>query len=742
MAEAKDAYRLAMREASNAAWEHDWPTAIRAYQAALQAAPNDSQALAGLGFALVEANRIEEALAVYQKVSQIVPNDPIARERMGYILEMLDRTGEAARQYFAVAEIYFARKDVHRALPNWERAARLAPELMQAHQRLAAIYDQGGDAPRASREYLMIAILFQRHNDLQKAHQALRRALALDATSTEVREALDDLRQGRPIRPPAMLQEKSAAITQHGVDMSEFEEDEEKKRSPIDEAAELAMGILAEAVFSDEFPMDAAPFIIKGTEQHRVGDVENAIANYEAALNAGHSHPALLLCLGLLYQQSRNTQKAIDILPGVMNERPEYAIAGHLALGQAYFVEDRALEAAQHLIEAIRQADRLLSDQVDEGGYERLLDGITLQSAEQLADDIRAKVAYLSDRDWRSKLARTLNGFIAQGKDNYVPDLMELIIEGGRPEIASVMQTIDSYLMRNMLHMALDETHYALEKSPDYLPAHVRVTDILVKEGRTQDAADKLRIIADTYLIRGNADKAADLFAKVLEVWPADLDARVRLIRMLKSQGRVNEAIRHYSELADAQRDILLQEEAKATYLKALEYGRANHADAPLLVAILKELADLESSRLDWRQALTYYQQVVELAPDDEDATLEMINLQFQLGQEQQAVAALDSYMRYCITSGRVDRVLPTLEDQVRTRPDQMALRQRLAEVYLQQKRLPEAVAQLDALGEMQLEAGLQDAAIKTIRRIIALNPADIEGYRRLLAQLEGAGSG
>ena len=53
----------------------------------------------------------------------------------------------------------------------------------------------------------------------------------------------------------------------------------------------------------------------------------------------------------------------------------------------------------------------------------------------------------------------------------------------------------------------------------------------------------KLNLVGETYLVRGNADKAADLFAEVIELWPADMEARNKVIEMLKMQGRVSEAV-------------------------------------------------------------------------------------------------------------------------------------------------------------------------------------------------------
>jgi hypothetical protein len=47
-----------------------------------------------------------------------------------------------------------------------------------------------------------------------------------------------------------------------------------------------------------------------------------------------------------------------------------------------------------------------------------------------------------------------------------------------------------------------------------------------------------------------------------------------------------------------------------------------------------------------------------------------------------------------------------------------------------------EAIAELDAIGNLQLEAGQTQAAIRTIQAIIRLGPDNVRGYQQLLAQL------
>jgi hypothetical protein len=65
-----------------------------------------------------------------------------------------------------------------------------------------------------------------------------------------------------------------------------------------------------------------------------------------------------------------------------------------------------------------------------------------------------------------------------------------------------------------------------------------------------------------------------------------------------------------------------------------------------------------------------------------------------------------------------------------------MALRARLARAYIDAGRREEAIRELDALGELQLDAGLREQAMSTVRFIISLKPKNLEAYRQLLAQL------
>lgn len=745
-----DAYQAAIREAASAAWDKDWPRAIQAYQQALRLVPDDPQALVGLALSLMEARQHAEALRLFGRVSQLVPGDPLPHEKMAEIHQLAGDLTAAADEYLAAGEIYLARKDLQRAIPNWEQAVRLDPSQAKARMRLALAYERDSATHReAVLEYLHLARLFQAQGQIARAEKSLQRALDIDPINPDVRNALDDLKRGKPIQVPTGLELAPPPVQRPAADkpviverqeedrLLEAVEEAQEGRSPADEAARYAMERLADSIWNGDVPSGAQVPLLKALDAHQVGDVEAAIEGYQQALQAGVSDPGLRFCLGVLYAHALRFDQAIELLNAVVHQ-PEYALAGHLMLGEAHFARGDMLEAAQHLLRALQLADRQVSETGDEDGYERALASLPEQPDEHLGDLARSLAYYLDDPQWRTKLRQTLAGYADEGKTNYVQDLLELIGEGGRPEIAEIMRRIDFYLERGMMNMASDEAHYAIERAPDYLPAHRRLADILLRSGRTQDAAAKLNLIAETYLMRGNKDKAADLFTEVIELWPADVNARRRVIDILRSQERVAEALRYYVELAELFYRITADpEQAVAVYQEALDYARHHNVEPKQELLILQALADIESQRLNWRKALGYFERILEIDPDLEEAALAAVDLHFQLGDTAGGVAALDNYLRRCVIGRRAARITPILQEQVRKYPGVIPLRQRLAEVYRQQGRLQEAVAQLDTIGDQLLEAGRLEDAIAVIRRIIALNPPGVQGYIQLLQQLE-----
>src|SRR5690606_3280720 len=161
-------------------------------------------------------------------------------------------------------------------------------------------------------------------------------------------------------------------------------------------------------------------------------------------------------------------------------------------------------------------------------------------------------------------------------------------------------------------------------------------------------------------------------------------------------------------------------------------------ASSEKLVRIKHRMADIDQMRLDIRKAQRTYEEIIELDPEDERARRMLIDLNYRQGNQVEAIKRLDQLLSRYAKNKQVNRIMQLLEELVTLYPNDTGLRSRLAAIYRQLGRKKDAVIQLDALGELQLEAGVHEEAANTIRQIIALNPEGVEDYKRLLAQLGG----
>ena len=127
-----------------------------------------------------------------------------------------------------------------------------------------------------------------------------------------------------------------------------------------------------------------------------------------------------------------------------------------------------------------------------------------------------------------------------------------------------------------------------------------------------------------------------------------------------------------------------------------------------------------------------------QLNPDDERVLRQLVDLYFKQRKTEQAIENLDSLLVIFQHKNQSAKPLDLLKELTTSYPENTFLRERLAVTYVESGMKQAAIAEYDALGEMQLEKGLRDQAMRTIQAILDLEPEDIEGYRRLLSQIGG----
>lgn len=311
------------------------------------------------------------------------------------------------------------------------------------------------------------------------------------------------------------------------------------------------------------------------------------------------------------------------------------------------------------------------------------------------------------------------------------------ILTAGSEKVLESLYLSQEYERRNLLNSAAEEVYRAIGLSPDYLPAHIRLGEVLALQGQTEAAVSKFVAVGDTFRARGDMNGAISMYERVVEISPLDLSIRSRLVDLLKRHGQIDQSLEHYMALGEAYYQLAQVDKARETYQAALKLAPRGSPEHKWRARILRHIADIDMQRFEWRRALSAYQEIRKEDPFDERTAITLIDLYFKLHQPNLALRELDVYLKQLISSGRGAKVPGILQDMVSRYPTSSGLVERLIRLYLAQKRTADVIEILDRLGEAQLDAGMTEEAAATIRRIIQFNPPNVASYRQLLKQLQ-----
>lgn len=744
MAGNREAYEQAMNSGHNAAWDQDWGMAVSAYGRAIQEYPEDPEAHIHLGLGLLEMGRLEDALKVYTRAHQLAPDDPIPLEKSADVLERMGRLREAAQQYVNVSEVYLAQRDLSKAIYNWEQATRLTPGLVPVHAKLAQAYERIGDKKKAIYEYLTLAFNFRRVNDVDKAIKASQRALRLDRNNAQVLNILHVLESGGEILPPtddgASASNARRAVAFDREDARQNISDDDPL-GPLGESMSYALGLLAGYIMEGGDGIKIAGDALQAMEAHRQGFNDAAIAAYRQA-DARLRHPAIKMNLGGLLVLGDQPDDAIKPLMDAINA-PQMAGGAYHGLGLAYQKLSKPRQAVRYLLQALEYVDSdqaLLPEESEELSsiYQQI--GRTLDTVNDENIEIIAKrfVELLKGKDWKQRIADTRRQLEETLREQGERGVIDILIAEESDRLTQSIGMIDRYMRQGFLILAMDEAHRAVEFSPSYLPVHLRMAEIMIREGRLRNAVAKYNTIARTYLSRGENDRARQILTNVLEMAPLDVAVREGLIELLEMEEKWDEALDQYIDLADTHHQLGNFDKSRETYVLAERIALRVNASPDKIVRIKHRIADIDQMRLDIRKAQKTYEEIIQLDAEDERAHRMLVDINYRQGNQVEAIRRLDKLLGLYARNKQVNRITQLLEELVTLYQNDTGLRSRLAAIYRQLGRRQDAIVQLDALGELQLEAGLHKDAANTIRQIIALNPEHVDDYRKLLGQLGG----
>ncbi len=531
----------------------------------LEADPNDGEALAIAGEALLKLGNAKEAEDLLRRAAALSPAD--ARVRSGIALAQLER-GESTQGFAALESI---------AKESADTVADLA--LVSAHMKrreydaaLAAVDRLIAKQPGSASAYELRGQVLTTRRDLVGARQAFEKALAIDPRLFSVTASLAalDLAERKPEQARTRIEEAVKADPENhharvvlatilGRTGAPYEQVRDTllqaiKMAPSDPTPRLLLVQAAigarrhkEAVtYAQEamavMPNDLDVLDALGRAQMHSGDSQQAIATFRRITGVDPNSARAHVRLADIMKSSGNRFGAIASMRRALELEPDLEPA-RAGLVELLVAEGRGKEALDMARELQRRQPQSASGYLLEGAVHR-----RLKAPEAAVSTYRTGLQKAQAKDELARaLYRTLGGAgrVAEA-DRFAADWLK-----EHPQDAAMQyHWAVSHVLRGDLPTAERLLRSALELRPDHPMALNNLAAVLTAQGKpgalplAQKAAELLPnqpAVMDTLAMALAADrqteKALELQKKAVEMSPAEPTLRLNLARIAIQAG-------------------------------------------------------------------------------------------------------------------------------------------------------------------------------------------------------------
>ncbi|HMQ30809.1 MAG TPA: tetratricopeptide repeat protein, partial [Chloroflexaceae bacterium] len=555
--------------------------------------------------------------------------------RMGEVFERQGRPEEALAKYQLLIDTMRVRGEAEQSIDVYYRFIELSPDTVNARLRLAEILRDAGRTDAAVQQLTLVANTYFRLGQTNKALEEYRRLLQWAPKHRDV-HAQYGLALLKMERYEAALAEFRRAL---------------ELGAPDDPVAVARLNITL-ALMGDQPPAvwDSLATVLE-LLRAQPGEFGAVQAEYRAALLV--SDPAVLHYILAILQQSagQHTSALLSL------EQAEAALADevehllppvliHQAAADSYI----ALGNAEGALEQLRRGQAVASRAVGGPGVKHAFavplskGDFVRRMAEAYAasDDIpgaeqallEAKRLLPYDRAVYTKLADV---YFRQGKLNEA--------------LAQLDDLATHYEERQQLDRAIEMFEYALRLAPNHiaisgrlarmqlrrgyldkgLDGLVRVAELQRKAGQLKDAVASLQEAAQVHWTLSDHEKARQMYDKIVQIAPNDVDARQWLALMYTLMRRPAEAVAEKKQIARIfaqQRDF---DNAIA------ELHQVIGIDQQDLEAYYM-LGDMLMRREEYGQAVQLYSRLLKLEGADAERVQALLTAASRMLQQRQGV--------------------------------------------------------------------------------------------------------
>lgn len=637
----------------------------------------------------------EKALEVLKTVRAHWKDNVQVAQRLADLYQQEGLEHTAVQELFEISELLLGRSEVSGVRETLERLLEIDSKFLPARRRLAEVLNQLARVEEAALQYLRLAQLLADGGEIEEALAMLERAEALPAEYHEERATLTkDLEergrrtaiQRRLQQARQLLQEQQWEKAQHQYEM--LLED-------YADSIEARVG-LAHLLHHRKAENESRSLFLEAVDLCRQeGQTRQASVILQEMLEFWHEFEPALERLAQLEESSGHSEKAAELyfrIAGLKEKQGRLDLA--IELDERVLRLNAAnLQARSHLArlfgilgrheEAFQQYEMVGAKAEELGKLAEATDA--LQSAVVLKPDeapCHLRLAALFDKqdkpdEARQALTMAIQCLSRSGQESQAREHLDALL-AKYPEDEEVLQL-------------------AIQLADDF-EDH-------------QEAVQRLKQLALIYQRQQRRAEAMQLYRKIIEAQPGDLQSRRLLATELEKEGHLEEAAEQYLLIGDLYHERGISGKA-ITFYRMAGVGLKDAARLHEKIAdtYLKEnlkekavteylaLAEYLTQQERQDEAAQVYQRILDIDPGN----LRVLN---KLAQAHEAARNLDQAVRVYreiaetyLQRGLMGKAIDTCRRALEAVPHEISLRERLAELLLQKGALEEAKKEYQSL--------------------------------------------
>ncbi len=427
----------------------------------------------------VEKGQLDKAVREYLKIVREDPKDVRVWLKVGDLYAKQGARQDAIDTYLKVARFYGEQGFNRKAIAVYEQIRRLDPRLVEVNLKLAELYRDLGLLPEAMQHFERVAAFFHREGKTREALATIRQLVELDPENVATRIKLAELysKEG----------DVESAVAEFDLALEHL-----RRHNREDDLLKVGERLLWHRPHRIDLCRELAAIYL------RYHDPRRALQKLQVCFKADSRDAETLAMLAQAFQQLEQTDKTISVLrelARVLSEDGQMSQAAEVHENILQYAPDDPdsiafLRRARGMSEPPSEedpepTDRLSADDLDMAQAGRVTGAFPLvgdqhqpEAAIERADPTQEPLAEISLED---------EGFADVGSASG---------EVHADEIIKILTESDVYVKYNLHQKAIDHLRRVFELDPGNIEAREQLKEILLSQGREQEAIAELLQLA------------------------------------------------------------------------------------------------------------------------------------------------------------------------------------------------------------------------------------------------------